>query len=86
MKAQSELAGDSKRPAEMAGPRFDGVTRRMASMAKLAEMEGCVASVFESIPDISIAQELAEATQNAVSMNPTVNHRPAGQQWPVCTP
>ncbi len=64
----------------MAGPRFDGVTNWMTSLTKLTEMEGCVASAFASIPNISIPNEIIEATQNAASMvDPEVNHRPAGQ-------
>lgn len=86
MKAQSELAGDRKRQAETTCPRFGGVTKRMSTIKAAIEMEDSLAKHVPNLPEITIAPAFKEAFENIEIPKPEVKHRPAGQQWPVCTP
>ena len=71
----------------MAGPRFDGVTAWITAYNNMLDTEGGIASTIAAATQaISMANETMEATKYTTILNPEVNHRPAGQQWPVCTP
>ena len=91
MKAQSELAGDRKRRAEMTRPHSRGVTIWMTGVSeKMSVLGKALASAYTPVvdlPKIELAPAFTEALSriSAISDN-EVNHRPAGQQCPVCTP
>ena len=79
MKAQSELAGDRKRRAEMTRPRFGGVTVRMISgMDPEAMNHGFASDIEDYIVRASALQMLKEELQTTSDV-PGVNHRPAGR-------
>ena len=94
MKAQSELTGDRKRRAEMTRPRSGGVTNwisEIVAMSKpnidksarelIREYESAVSDVTTPLTELFSAIETPD-----YYIDKEVNHRPAGQRWPVCTP
>ena len=90
MKAQSELTGDRKRRAEMTRPRFGGVTKWMSEFDNmniretLAEHTAFKKHFDFGLPAVIDRWSIApEVTQDEMK---EVNHRPAAQQWTVCTP
>lgn len=86
MKAQSELTGDSKRQAETICPRSGGVTTWMSTASGMIDNGRKFAEIASSsILDVSVMPELTEAL-DAFRIPKEVNHRPADQQWSVCTP
>lgn len=92
MKAQSGLTGDRKKRAEMTRSRICGVTNRMTgiteSMAKATET--IRATTLACAPKITVSPVLTEVlgrlSETSKLYDTEVNHRPAGQQCPVCTP
>lgn len=86
MKAQSELAGDRKKRAEMSRSRFRGVTGWITGITETTHK---LMGTFENveIPKIEISPKLREVIRSLnESYNNEVIYRPAGQQWPVRTP
>ncbi len=91
MKAQSELAGDRKRRAEMTRPRSRGATTWMTGVSeKMSDLSKSLAATCIStldFPKVELAPGFTEALSRiSDSMNNEVNHRPAEQQCSVCTP
>lgn len=91
MKAQSELAGDRKRRAEMTRPRSRGVTTWMTGVSeKMSVLSKTIATAYTpstDLPKVELAPAFTEALSRiSKSFNTEVNHRPAWQQCLVCTP
>jgi len=92
MKAQSELAGDRKRQAEMTCPRSRGVTTWITGVSEnMSSIGKSIATAYTSsfdLPKVEFAPAFTEALASLCKpkINSEVNHRPAGQQCPVCTP
>ncbi len=92
MKAQSDLAGNRKRRAEMTRPHSRGVTNWMTGVSdKMSALSKSIASACASsldFPKVEISPAFTEALSSIskTKFDTEVNHRPAGQQWPVCTP
>ena len=92
MKAQSGLAGDRKRRAEMTRSHIRGVTNRMTGVAEnmTEACESIKASAITRMPKITVSPALTEAlgrlSETSKLYDTEVNYRPAGQQCPVCTP
>ena len=94
MKAQSELAGDRKRRAEMTRPRFVGVTNwidrindmnhALIGANAMQEAVSCMAGVRDLVAGASFTARIADSikipTLPKPIMDSEVNHRPAGQQ------
>ena len=91
MKAQSGLAGDRKRRAEMARPRISGVTNRITGITESMDkaFETIRATELSCVPKITVAPALTQALESLSEKklyDTEVNNCPAGQQCPVCTP
>ncbi len=94
MKAQSELTGDRKRRVETARPRH--TAEQQIWMPIDDDMNGLLREANElnqaylsEIAELgALAPEIGSAafTSPALIFNHEVNHRPAAQQWAVCTP
>ena len=89
MKAQSGLAGDRKRRAEMTRPRFGGATNWMNGIDMMKKSVGYVSAIRNQIAGASALAQCAgvdAAIRNAshpqIRISNTyseVNHRPAGR-------
>lgn len=95
MKAQSGLAGDRERRAEMPRPRFRGVTMWVSSIANMSLTTAGDNSVLKAVENATNIFIDADKTNNLweeISVftgskpNNEVKHRPAAQQWVACTP
>lgn len=91
MKAQSELMGDHERAAEMTVPRFGGATKwsvrinTMDSANALYDTINAVGTI--GLNGLSKTLGCAKPFMAELDSDENeVNYRPAGQQWPVCTP
>lgn len=86
MKAQSDLTGDRERRAEMTRPRKRGATNWMSG---IDAMNNSADRIFDSS---SLSYGLSGALADFPSIGKSyiidteVKHRPAAQQWVVCTP
>lgn len=86
MKVQSDLTGDRERAAEMTAPCESRVTTWMDRITKLTK------ATLSNAHTISEAVESCNPTNFAIpelpriTISSEVSYRPAGQQWPVCTP
>lgn len=94
MKAQSELTGDCKRRVETARPRRKAEQQIWMPIDDdmnnlLRETNELTQAYRSEIADLGLLGSeigIATAVPPAVIFNPEVNHRPAAQQWAVCTP
>ena len=89
MKAQSGLAGDRKRRAEMARSHICGVTNRIDSISEMMSVPTiCTKEIIPEIsfpkvdlPKVEFSPALTEALTalSGHKLCTEVNHRPAGQ-------
>ncbi len=90
MKAQSGLAGDRKKQAEMTCSRVSGVTTRITGISEtMSEAVKALHVPALDLPKIEFAPEFVSALEGLSVKklcDAEVNHRPAGQRCPVCTP
>lgn len=92
MNAQSELAGDRKRRAEMTRPHSRGVTNWITGvsekMSTLCKPISASAISALDLPKIELSPAFTEALDriSKTKYDTEVNHRPAWQQCPACTP
>lgn len=101
MKAQSDLTGDRERLAEMTRPRNSGVTKwnsliYMASKTDDKMMLQCIDCDKKPAPSNTtdssattyepIYRKANDVHDTIDTLHDEVNHRPAAQQWAVCTP
>ena len=88
MKAQSELTGDRKRRAEMTRPRFGGATAWINGIDRTLSLHSSFAKpeILEAMTRFDTVLSCASAVPTLDMSDPEVNHCPAGQQRPVCTP
>ncbi len=81
MKAQSELAGDRKRQAEMARPRSRGATNWITGVSeKMSDICKTFAASIPAfdLPKVEFSPEFKEALSCiSKSYDTEVNHRPA---------
>ena len=89
MKAQSDLAGDRKRRAEMTRPRVSGATKRIEGIGdNLGTLVGTYLNTDYSY-DADTYGKLTQLSGTLSALNHNsrkVIYRPAGRQRPVCTP
>lgn len=78
MNAQSDLAGDRKRRAEMTRPRFGGATNWMSTVQNVFDMETKFAEAIPTIPGIKLDSTLTSAIEKLTVPN-EVSHCPACQ-------
>lgn len=82
MKAQSELAGDRKRRAEMARPAAMRVTLWMTGVSEMisnASKAIAISAPEIDLPKVTFAPALTETLSRiSKTTNNEVNHRPAG--------
>lgn len=95
MKAQSELVGNRERRAETARPRFGGATTGMDDgNDEDSEEVNCDMELLNQLVLAAKTRDWSGSTTSRETPTgiiiettyPEVSNRPAGQQWPVCTP
>lgn len=94
MKAQSELAGDRKRRAEMTRPRFVGVTIWIAringmnsALRKVNSMQSSLAESMNAMKEAAVGASFTARISESINVpalpkpivDSEVNHRPAGR-------
>lgn len=87
MKAQSELAGDRERRAETTRPHLEMEQQIwMSSIKSTYNTISAMEARFKN--DLACVDAMIASTSHDLtdSDNSEVNHRPASQQWLVCTP